>query len=174
MLLFLEVQSRCIERLMRSVRLLGRLGPALLGSPPFLVISWLYQAGPNVHHSFQAALCTSHDARVGVRLMLNTSSVWSDDFSRICRNSIKQESEFWILVGILVKWIPTLGHPQDILANLSVLGEIPAPVMPFNRVFWVIWLINRVFRPSQLAELSRSEFDPEIFSHSAYDKFWVI
>ena len=54
---------------MRSVRLLGRLGPALLGSAPFLVISWFYQAGPNVHHSFQAALCTSHDARVGVRLM---------------------------------------------------------------------------------------------------------
>ena len=32
LLLFLEVQSRCIERLMRSVRLLGWLGPALLGS----------------------------------------------------------------------------------------------------------------------------------------------
>ena len=27
-------------------------------------------------------------------------------------------------------------------------------------------------RPSQLAELSRSEFDPELFSHSANDKFF--
>ena len=29
-------------------------------------------------------------------------------------------------------------------------------------------------RPSQLAELSRSEFDPELFSHSTYDEFFVI
>ena len=29
-------------------------------------------------------------------------------------------------------------------------------------------------RPSQLAELSRSEFDPELFSHSAYVKSFVI
>ena len=29
-------------------------------------------------------------------------------------------------------------------------------------------------RPSQLAELSRSEFDPELFSHSAFVKFFVI
>ena len=28
-------------------------------------------------------------------------------------------------------------------------------------------------RPSQLAELSRSEFDPKLFSHRAYDKFFV-
>ena len=28
-------------------------------------------------------------------------------------------------------------------------------------------------RPAQLAELPRSEFDPELFSHSAYDKFSV-
>ena len=28
-------------------------------------------------------------------------------------------------------------------------------------------------RPAQLAELCRSEFDPELFSHSAYDKFFV-
>ena len=28
-------------------------------------------------------------------------------------------------------------------------------------------------RPSQLAELSRSEFDPELFSHSTYVKFFV-
>ena len=28
-------------------------------------------------------------------------------------------------------------------------------------------------RPSQLAELSRREFDPELFSHSVYDKFFV-
>ena len=28
-------------------------------------------------------------------------------------------------------------------------------------------------RPAQLAELSCSEFDPELFSHSAYDKFFV-
>ena len=28
-------------------------------------------------------------------------------------------------------------------------------------------------RPSQLAELSRSEFDPELFSHSMYVKFFV-
>ena len=28
-------------------------------------------------------------------------------------------------------------------------------------------------RPAQLAELSRSKFDPELFSHSAYDKFFV-
>ena len=27
-------------------------------------------------------------------------------------------------------------------------------------------------RPSQLAELSRSEFDPELFSHSTYVKFF--
>ena len=26
---------------------------------------------------------------------------------------------------------------------------------------------------AQLAELPRSEFDPELFSHSAYDKFFV-
>ena len=29
-----------------------------------------------------------------------------------------------------------------------------------------------LYRPAQLAELSRSEFDPELFSHSAYDKFF--
>ena len=29
-------------------------------------------------------------------------------------------------------------------------------------------------RLAQLAELSRSEFDPELFSHSAYVKFFVI
>ena len=29
------------------------------------------------------------------------------------------------------------------------------------------------FRPAQLAELSRSEFDPELFSLNAYDKFFV-
>ena len=28
-------------------------------------------------------------------------------------------------------------------------------------------------RPSQLAKLSRSEFDPELFSQNAYDKFVV-
>ena len=28
-------------------------------------------------------------------------------------------------------------------------------------------------RPAQLAELSRSEFDPELFSHSSYVKFFV-
>ena len=28
-------------------------------------------------------------------------------------------------------------------------------------------------RPAQLAELSRSKFNPELFSHSAYDKFFV-
>ena len=28
-------------------------------------------------------------------------------------------------------------------------------------------------RPAQLVELSRSEFDPELFSHGAYDKFFV-
>ena len=28
-------------------------------------------------------------------------------------------------------------------------------------------------RPTQLAELPRSKFDPELFSHSAYDKFFV-
>ena len=28
-------------------------------------------------------------------------------------------------------------------------------------------------RPSQLAELSHSEFDPELFSQSAYDKVFV-
>ena len=27
-------------------------------------------------------------------------------------------------------------------------------------------------RPAQLAELSRNEFDPELFSHSAYVKFF--
>ena len=27
--------------------------------------------------------------------------------------------------------------------------------------------------PAQLAEHSRSEFDPELFSHSAYNKFFV-
>ena len=29
-----------------------------------------------------------------------------------------------------------------------------------------------IIRPAQLAELSRSEFDPELFSHSVYDKFF--
>ena len=28
-------------------------------------------------------------------------------------------------------------------------------------------------RPAQLAELSRSKFDPELLSHSAYEKFFV-
>ena len=31
--------------------------------------------------------------------------------------------------------------------------------------------MNAHCRPAQLAELSRSEFDPEIFSHSAHEKF---
>ena len=30
-----------------------------------------------------------------------------------------------------------------------------------------------ITRPAQLAELSRSEIDPELFSYSAYDKFLV-
>ena len=30
----------------------------------------------------------------------------------------------------------------------------------------------QIIRPSQLAVLSRSEFDPELFSHSAYVKFF--
>ena len=33
-------------------------------------------------------------------------------------------------------------------------------------------IIRYCTRPAQLAELSRSEFDPELFSHSAYDKFF--
>ena len=32
---------------------------------------------------------------------------------------------------------------------------------------------NRKARPAQLAELPRSEFDPELFPHSAYVKFFV-
>ena len=32
---------------------------------------------------------------------------------------------------------------------------------------------NLESRPSQLAKLSRSEFDPELFSQNAYDKFVV-
>ena len=31
----------------------------------------------------------------------------------------------------------------------------------------------QLFRPSQLAELSHSQFDQELFSHSAYAKFYV-
>ena len=34
----------------------------------------------------------------------------------------------------------------------------------------MIWLT----RPAQLAELSRSKFDPEIFSHSAYEKLFFV
>ena len=34
-------------------------------------------------------------------------------------------------------------------------------------------LITRTTRPAQLAELPRSEFDPELFPHSAYVKFCV-
>ena len=32
-------------------------------------------------------------------------------------------------------------------------------------------ITNITIRPAQLAELPRSEFDPELFPHSAYDKF---
>ena len=34
------------------------------------------------------------------------------------------------------------------------------------------WLFTHT-RPAQLGELSRSEFDPELFSHSANDNFFV-
>ena len=40
-----------------------------------------------------------------------------------------------------------------------------------STTLWWKWLMSS--RPSQLAELSRSEFDPELFSHSAYVKFFV-
>ena len=31
----------------------------------------------------------------------------------------------------------------------------------------------KITRPSQLAELSRNEFEPELLTHSAYAKFFV-
>ena len=34
-------------------------------------------------------------------------------------------------------------------------------------------MIFTQIRPAQLAELPRSEFDPELFPHSAYVKFFV-
>ena len=43
--------------------------------------------------------------------------------------------------------------------------ELPCFDLSFARVV--------VIRPSQLGELSRSEFDPELFSHSMYVKFFV-
>ena len=51
-----------------------------------------------------------------------------------------------------------------------VTGEKP-PQPPHARtiIFIIILSPNR---PAQLAELSRSEFDSELFSHSAYVKFF--
>ena len=36
----------------------------------------------------------------------------------------------------------------------------------------LLTLFSLLTRPSQLAEFSRSEFNPELFSHSAYVKFF--
>ena len=47
---------------------------------------------------------------------------------------------------------------------LLIFPEITkAPQPPFTEYY----------RPAQLAELPRSEFDPELFPHSAYVKFFV-
>ena len=133
---------------MRSVRLLGRLGspllgPALLGCAPFpgylLVLSRRAQCSPLLSScSMYQSWCQSWSS-----FNVYASSVWSNDFPRICRNSIKARR--WILYPYRYscKMNNHSGPPTWHLG--SVLGEIPAPLMPFNRVFWVIWLIDRVF-----------------------------
>ena len=57
---------------MRSVRLLGRLGSALLCPLSWLSLGFI-TPGPlsSVHHSFQAALGISRDATRGARQMFN-------------------------------------------------------------------------------------------------------
>ena len=49
------------------------------------------------------------------------------------------------------------------------------PLMTFWHRIWILTLNTlAVSRPSQLvAELSRSKFDPELFSHREYDKFFL-
>ena len=51
-----------------------------------------------------------------------------------------------------------------------VTGEKPRHA---RTIIFIIILVSP-HRPAQLAELSRSEFDSELFSHSAYVKFFVI
>ena len=43
-------------------------------------------------------------------------------------------------------------------------------------ILWLLFLFKQEVlpaRPAQLAELPRSEFDPELFPHSAYVKLFV-
>ena len=51
-------------------------------------------------------------------------------------------------------------------------GNPPGHNLPSEFRFLLVFLVISVYRPSQLAGLSHSEFDPELFSHSAYVKFF--
>ena len=56
------------------------------------------------------------------------------------------------------------------ISTLDILQRLP---LLLHKLDIIYQKIPSEIRPAQLAELPRSEFDPELFPHSAYVKFFV-
>ena len=54
----------------------------------------------------------------------------------------------------------------------QIYWRIPFTTQRIAPAWYQLQIRNGYLRPAQLAELPRSEFDPELFSHSAYVKFF--
>ena len=70
---------------------------------------------------------------------------------------------------VFCQWLSKFPFPKFYIFPPDILNCFPkCRIIVGVKRTWIL-----LCTPSQLAELSRSEFDQESFSHSAYDKFFV-